>query len=80
MLISCIQTRVKGYLWDRGKGSGEGKGVPTQGSSCETTLVTEVEAEPNARPLSHSRGRAENQDRTESSDTLGVNVISKGKY
>ena len=39
-----------------------------------------MEAEPNAKTLSQSRGRAENQDRTESSDTPGVNVISKPEY
>lgn len=43
--------------------------------------LIKVEAEPNAKTkLSQSRGRAENQDRTESSDTLGVNVISKPEY
>lgn len=36
--------------------------------------------EPNARPFSPSRRRAENWDGAEFSDTRGVNVISKSKY
>lgn len=56
------------------------EGEAHSGSSCETTLVTDKETDPNARSLSQPRGRAENQrDRAEPFDSLGVNVTSKGK-
>lgn len=80
VLMSGLQTRVKRQLWERSKWTGEGKGDAHAGSSCETILVINERTDPNARSLPILDEVLRTWETELSHDTLGVNVISKGKY